>query len=217
MAPLGKMRGPVTAPLSMASFSPKAGPPRSRTVVKPRINVAPASRPDIRWMKPMSCVSAAIWRTPTSVACQWQSIRPGMTARPPQSMRRASCGPCPMGGRAVIRSASIRISTPSRIDRVSPSKSRRLVSSSGRSGVCARASPGASPKPANMPRTAAMPPRICRREMSAASLFIAARVRGEPQWQMSMDAGSRPSGRQARHMRYSPTARPISFSDIPDG
>ena len=35
MAPDGKMRGPATVPSSMARLSPNAGPPMSRTVVKP--------------------------------------------------------------------------------------------------------------------------------------------------------------------------------------
>ena len=44
------MRGPATTPSSMARLSPNAGPPMSRTVVKPRISVAVASAPAIRLM-----------------------------------------------------------------------------------------------------------------------------------------------------------------------
>src|SRR6476661_2789296 len=38
------MRGPLIAPSSIARLSPNTGPPRSRTVVKPRIKVASACR-----------------------------------------------------------------------------------------------------------------------------------------------------------------------------
>lgn len=68
LAPEGKMRGLVTSPLSIAIFSPNTGPPISR-------------------------VSATIWLTHASVACQWKSMRPGITDRPPQSVTSASCGP----------------------------------------------------------------------------------------------------------------------------
>ncbi len=88
------MRGPGTTPRSIAIFTPKAGPPTSRTVVNPRWSVAPASRPAIRCTNPISCVSAACWLTATSVACQCASISPGITAPPRQSIRSASCGPC---------------------------------------------------------------------------------------------------------------------------
>ena len=42
------MRGPATMPSSMARLSPNAGPPRSRTVVNPRISVSVASAPATR-------------------------------------------------------------------------------------------------------------------------------------------------------------------------
>jgi hypothetical protein len=91
IAPEGKMCGPSTMPWSIAVFRAKDGPPASRTVVKPRISVAPASRPAIR--RAGSWVSAATWVAATSVACQWQSMSPGITARPPQSTTSASAGP----------------------------------------------------------------------------------------------------------------------------
>ena len=42
------MRGPATTPSSIACLSPNAGPPMSRTVVKPRISVSVASAPATR-------------------------------------------------------------------------------------------------------------------------------------------------------------------------
>ena len=38
------MRGPIITPSSIARLSPNTEPPRSRTVVKPLINVASACR-----------------------------------------------------------------------------------------------------------------------------------------------------------------------------
>src|SRR5262245_23946114 len=86
MAPDGKMRGPATVPSSMARLSPKAGPPTSRTVVNPRISVAVASAPATRLRWPMSPVSNCAGVGRTSIVCQWLSINPGISVRPPPSM-----------------------------------------------------------------------------------------------------------------------------------
>lgn len=201
IAPPGKMRGPGITSRSIASSRPKAAPPTSRTVVKPRSRQASASCPATRWMKPTSAVSAVTMSTPTRVACQWQSISPGITARPPQERRSASAGPWPRGSRAATRPSSTRMSRPSRIARVSPSNSRRSVSSSGRRGARAAPSRGARPKPANIARIAPAPPRIRRRERSASIRRIARSVSGAPQRQGSMGAARRRRiGRQARHI-----------------
>ena len=54
IAPEGQIRGPSTTPLSMACLRPKLGPPRSRTLVKPRMSVALASAPASRLVNPRS-------------------------------------------------------------------------------------------------------------------------------------------------------------------
>ena len=43
IGPDGQMRGPGMRSLSMPRFSPKTGPPRSRTLVKPRISISCAA------------------------------------------------------------------------------------------------------------------------------------------------------------------------------
>ena len=53
------MRGPSMMPWSIARFRPNAGPPTSRTVVKPRISVSVASSPAARLAKPMSLIASA--------------------------------------------------------------------------------------------------------------------------------------------------------------
>src|SRR5262245_30029290 len=90
MAPDGKMRGPTTVPSSMARLSPNAGPPTSRTVVNPRISVSVASAPATRLRWPMSPASRSAGVVRTSIVCQCMSISPGISVRPPPSMRTVS-------------------------------------------------------------------------------------------------------------------------------
>jgi len=81
-APEGKIRGPAMIPESMALFSPNTGPPRSRTVVKPRISVSVASTPAAILLYPASPTIISAGVPLISIACQCASIRPGISVRP---------------------------------------------------------------------------------------------------------------------------------------
>ena len=61
----------------------------SRTVVKPRISVSVASSPATRLLKPTSPLIDCAGVGRTSIACQWASISPGISVRPPPSIRVA--------------------------------------------------------------------------------------------------------------------------------
>ena len=82
------MRGPGSTWWSMARLRPNAGPPMSRTVVKPRNNVAVASAPASRLRWPTSPVRSAAGVGRTSIVCQCMSISPGMSVRPPPATVR---------------------------------------------------------------------------------------------------------------------------------
>ena len=84
------MRGPMLTPSSMARLSPVTGPPRSRTVVKPRIKVASASRAASRWRYEGSAVSRSGMGVAAMKACQCASMRPGISTRPSAAMTSTS-------------------------------------------------------------------------------------------------------------------------------
>ena len=69
---------------------PQSHPPVSRTVVKPRSSMA-RSRVAARAVSNVSGI-ASMKRMLTSLwmTCTWQSIRPGISVRPPQSTTAAS-------------------------------------------------------------------------------------------------------------------------------
>ena len=143
------MRGPATTPASIACFSPKTGPPMSRTVVKPRIRVSVASAPAMRLLKPMSpwIDSAGVGRT--SIACQWASMSPGISVPPAPSITVAP-------GSAAIVSGLIRSISRSRTSTLTgavssgplPSKTRTssnsVTSASAGAAATARTPPGES-------------------------------------------------------------------------
>ena len=87
--PAMNSRGPGQSPCSTAVLIPQSAPPVSRTVVKPR-----SSMPRIR------CIARAVIRvsgmlssrpsaTSLNTTWTWQSIRPGIRVRPPQSTTSA--------------------------------------------------------------------------------------------------------------------------------
>jgi hypothetical protein len=88
--PAMKSLGPVMCPVSIAVLMPQSAPPVSRTVVKPRSSMA-RNRVAARAVTSVSG-SASIMRTLTSLwmAWTWQSIRPGIKVRLPQSITVAS-------------------------------------------------------------------------------------------------------------------------------
>ena len=86
----------------MACFSPNTGPPMSRTVVKPRISVSVASAPATRVVKPTSPVITSTGVGRTRNACQWASISPGISVRPPPAMRVAPSAAMGSGEMAAI-------------------------------------------------------------------------------------------------------------------
>ena len=77
-------------PVSTAVLIPQSAPPVSRTVVKPRSSMA-RSRVAARAVSKVSGI-ASRKRMLTSLwmACTWQSIRPGISVRLPQSITAAS-------------------------------------------------------------------------------------------------------------------------------
>lgn len=129
MAPEGKMRGPVTRPRSMAIFRPKAGPPTSRTAVKPRIS-ARTRLASSHQMQEVHVGAHSRHLTDARQGTVPVSIdQAGDNRMPPQSITRTFSGRCPSKGSAIMRSPSIRILTSSRIVRVSPSNRHSRVSS----------------------------------------------------------------------------------------
>ena len=84
------MRGPLMVPSSIARLSPNTGPPRSRTVVKPRINVASACRVAKICRYDGSAVVSSGMAVAAMNECQCASIRPGISTRPPAAITRMS-------------------------------------------------------------------------------------------------------------------------------
>ncbi len=77
-------RGP--GPLSIARLRPNIGPPRSRTLVNPRMSMSVAALPEAMCTKPISAVSTASCDTVANIRCVWASISPGISVRPRPSM-----------------------------------------------------------------------------------------------------------------------------------
>jgi hypothetical protein len=133
----------MASPESIAFFSGKEGPPRSRTVVKPRIRVRSAWALAERKTKPMSAVSSCAGLRLANITCQCASIRPGISTRPPQSISRAPSGaPWPAPATSLIRPSSIRRLWPPRKPRDLPSNSSKLVMTVGGAARVACARPG---------------------------------------------------------------------------
>ena len=88
--PAMNRRGPTRWPCSTPVLMPQSHPPVSRTVVKPRSSMA-RSRVAARAVSRVSGI-ASMKRMLTSLwmTCTWQSIRPGISVRPPQSTTAAS-------------------------------------------------------------------------------------------------------------------------------
>ena len=92
------MRGPAAMPASIARLSPKVGPAMSRTLVNPRISVFPASTAATRLMYPTSAVISTFSGDAAIMACQWASMSPGISTRPPQSTIRTLASSAPSAG-----------------------------------------------------------------------------------------------------------------------
>lgn len=105
IAPDGKMRGPGITPVSIACLKEKTGPPRSRTVVKPRCRVRLASAVELVNMVAGSPDRRAVTGTAQNSVCQCASMRPGISMRPPQSMIVASTG----GGALPVSTGAMRL------------------------------------------------------------------------------------------------------------
>ncbi len=169
----------------MACFNGNDGPPRSRTVVKPRIRVRSAWALAASKMKPMSAVSSAVTGRPAKTVCQWASIRPGISTRPPQSISRApSSEPVsPLTIFPMRPSCTERRRPPRRAEDL-PSNSMKFVNTIGGSGwaAAARARP---PRPSAASDPAA-PPSTSRRDSSLVIRRSAARSAG---WQQRQDGG----------------------------
>lgn len=73
-------------PASIACFKPSIGPPRSRTLVKPRSNDSSAPTAAAMARKWTSEVSAATWLTVAKARCVCMSMSPGIRVRPRPSM-----------------------------------------------------------------------------------------------------------------------------------
>ena len=134
MAPEGQMRGPTTMPMSMACFRPQTGPPRSRTVVKPRISVSVASAPASRLMKPTSPMIAATGVGRTSMVCQWASMSPGIRVRPLPAMT-VTAGPAAIGAEEMRSIRLPRTSTLARPDSPVPLPSNTRTFSNSVAGT----------------------------------------------------------------------------------
>jgi hypothetical protein len=87
-----QMRGPGITPVSIACLNEKTGPPISRTGVKPRSRVRPASAVEAANMNPGSPDVRTFRGTAANNLCQCGSIMPGMRTRFPQSRTKASGG-----------------------------------------------------------------------------------------------------------------------------
>jgi hypothetical protein len=87
MAPDGQMRGPGTTPMSIARFRPSTGPPRSRTLVKPRNSMSLAPFTATAVTKARSAVSTASCVRVSNMMWVCASINPGISVRPSPAMR----------------------------------------------------------------------------------------------------------------------------------
>ena len=106
------MRGPGSAPSSIARLSENDGPPMSRTVVKPRISVAVASPAANSVVYPTSLPNSKAGVARIIMACQWASVSPGISTRPPPAMTR-TFGSAAIG---LVEMRSIRLPLTSTLD-----------------------------------------------------------------------------------------------------
>ena len=87
--PAMNSRGPRNRPCSTAALMPQSAPPVSRSVVKPRISMARIEA------EAFADISVSGWSdsrrmfTSVSTTWMWASISPGISVRPPRSMRCA--------------------------------------------------------------------------------------------------------------------------------
>lgn len=144
------MRGPLTRPSSMARLSPKVGPLRSRTLVKPRISMSAATLPASRLRYPISAVISTGIGAAAVVRCTCASIRPGIRVRPPPSMVRVSARRSTGIGLVDILSILLpRTSTLDGADSVSPvpSKMRTFSNSTAEGRIACACTPAAARHP----------------------------------------------------------------------
>ncbi len=103
-------RGPTNRSCSTASRRPRSAPPASRTVVKPRSSMPRMILDAAAAMKEggNTRLAARPELTRTALTWTWQSIRPGITVRPPRSMIVAPCAGRAASDNSEIRPSAIR-------------------------------------------------------------------------------------------------------------
>src|SRR5262249_5440490 len=120
--PAMKRRGPGRSPWATPSRMPQSAPPVSRTVVKPRSSIARMAAAPPAVIKGSGIASRARMFTSEMYTWAWQSIRPGMSVRPPTSNTAAR-------GAAIGRDDTSRIVSPSTSTEVPGWSSSRVGSS----------------------------------------------------------------------------------------
>ena len=122
----------------MAAWRPKVGPPVSRTVVKPRIRVLCASATAFVYISPVSAVDRSCIVFGAKTMCQWASVRPGISTRPPPSILVLPCGGVIVPEETCLILRSETRTLPDLGWAPVPSKIRTLLMSIGPAGVAAR-------------------------------------------------------------------------------
>ena len=110
--PAMKRRGPGASPSSTAWRKPQSAPPVSRTDVKPRFSIARSDAIACAVISVTGCVSSRGKKTSFRTMCTWQSIRPGISVRPPQSTTSALSARIGRSETSRISLSSTRISRP---------------------------------------------------------------------------------------------------------
>src|SRR6266852_2468209 len=121
-----KRRGPSISPCSTAAFSPQSAPPVSRTVVNPRSSIARIATAARAVIRVSGTCSSCRMSTSLSVTWTWQSISPGISVRPPQSITEASGALMGFAETSRMLSPSTRISWPPTISSFSGSSIRKF-------------------------------------------------------------------------------------------
>ena len=107
-------RGPCTAPIACASTRPRSAPPTSRTVVKPRASIAPMICPARSAASDDGCAALAAKSAIDATTCTCASIRPGISTRPPRSIRVAAADTIGRSDTSRITPLSVSTSMPPR-------------------------------------------------------------------------------------------------------
>ena len=105
-----KSRGPGIRPVSTAVLMPQSAPPVSRTVVKPRSSMPFIRSADRAVSRVRGTCSRLRMLTSTRKTWTWQSIRPGIRVRLPQSTTLALAALIGLDDTSLIVSPSTRTS-----------------------------------------------------------------------------------------------------------